>query len=261
MNTHDFCYMWRGQQGKALAPHQIKALAPIDIRGSRHNRALLMLHGFSSTPAVFRRMLPELHHYDAIICPVLPGHGDSLGAFAAVKAVDWVAAVEKTTSELIKTYQHLDVVGFSLGGLLACHLSQHFQLHHLYLLAPALALQLPIKLALILAHVLYGLGFKQLKNRGGNLNSKEYLELAYRQLPIKTIIEVLTLINTFQFKAPHCPVDLFLGRSDAVVDSKKVAHLLAHLSDVKCHWLDNSAHILPLDANVEAIITCMQAND
>jgi carboxylesterase len=221
---------------------------------------LLLLHGFSSSPAVFRRLQPALPHYDAIVCPVLPGHGDSIAAFSLVKATDWVLAAEAVCAALMKDYQHVDVVGLSLGGLLACHLSQRFKLHHLYLLAPALALQLPIKLALVCAHLLRGLGFKRVQNRAGNLNSKQYNELAYCQLPITAIIEILTLINTFQFIEPTCPTDLFLGRSDGVVYSKQVENLFAHLPKVNRHWLENSAHVLPLDADVEQIISCIRDN-
>ena len=252
--------MWQGQQVKPLDPQEAHLLAPIDLRRAGRDRALLMLHGFSSTPAVFRRLLPALPDYDAIICPVLPGHGDSIAAFRKVKAVDWIAAVEQTTAALMKDYQRVDVLGLSLGGLLACHLSQRFELNHLYLLAPALALQLPIKWALMLAHLLQGLGFKYLRNRAGNINSKQYNELAYRQLPIAAIIEILTLINEFKLIGPKCPTDLFLGRIDAVVDSKRVEHLLAHLTKVNVHWLEDSAHVLPLDSDVDAMIACIQNN-
>ena len=257
MKTQDFCYMWRGQQVRPLDGDETNLLAPILIRKAGQESALLMLHGFSSTPAVFRRLVPALTVYDAISCPVLPGHANSINAFGTVKAMAWVAAAEQAMAALLRDYQRVDVLGVSLGGLLACHLSQRFEIHHLYLLAPALALHSPINLLLMGAHLLKKLNFKTIRNRAGNLNSKQYTELAYRQLPITSIIEILTLIKHFQFIPPKGPTDLFLGRSDTVIDSKEVAARFMHLKSQHIHWLEHSAHVLPLDADVDAIIACM----
>ena len=259
MNIDDFRYMWRGKQLQSPDDQQSKLLNTIHIRGKGNKRALLLLHGFSSSPAVFRLLLPALDQYDAIICPTLPGHGESIAAFTTASSKDWLAAAEHACEKLMKEYQQVDVMGLSLGGLLACHLSQRFALHHLYLLAPALKLQLNVPLALTLARALKRLGFKYLRNRAGNLYSEAYSELAYRQLPIATIIEILTLVNEYTFVPPTCPTDLFLGYFDKVVNSALVEKEFNNLPNCKVHWLSKSAHILPLDGDVAEIIACMKA--
>src|SRR3989338_2384602 len=81
INTDDFYYSWRGQEQKKLLDAQASLLKPIDTRGSGHERALLLIHGFASSPAVFRIMLPALTGYDAYVCPTLPGHGANLDVF------------------------------------------------------------------------------------------------------------------------------------------------------------------------------------
>ena len=258
MNIDDFRYMWRGKPVKPLLNQQANLLASIDIRSSGNNRALLLLHGFSSSPAVYRQLLPLLPPYDAVICPVLPGHGESISAFTGAKACDWLSTAEDACAKLIKDYHQVDVMGLSLGGLLACHLSQRFTLHHLYLLAPALELQLNIPLALKCAQILNWLGFNSLRNHAGNLCSHLYSELAYRQLPITTIHEILTLINEFQFVPPQCPTDLFLGCFDQVVNSAQVASLFTNAPNCTIHWLSHSAHVLPLDGDIDTIIACFQ---
>jgi carboxylesterase len=258
MNIDDFRYMRRGVQLEALLPEFAHLVDPIDQRGNKRERAILLLHGFSSTPAVYRDLIPKLSHYDAIVCPVLPGHGESIVAFSKVTAADWIGAAEKLCESLIAEYEHVDVLGLSLGGLLACHLSTRFSLHHLYLLAPALNLKSNVNWMLCYGRVLYMLGFKYLRNRSGNLWTDTYGELAYRQLPVGTILELLHYINTFPFKIPNCPTDLFLGQYDAVVDSKKVAKRFAQASNVNIHWLSNSAHVLPLDGDVDEIVKCIE---
>ncbi len=258
MNITDFQYMWRGKQIAPLLSQQAYLLDPIDKRGSSHNRALLLLHGFASSPAVYRELLPALTMYDAVVCPVLPGHCISIEAFAKVSARDWVSAAEQACQGLVRDYQTVDVLGLSLGGLLACHLSHHFTLNHLYLLAPALSLKQNVNVTLLGARILQYLGFKSLPNHAGNIHTSQFQELTYRRLPITTIIEILTLIKNVEFTPPSCPVDLFLGRFDEVVDSALVAKKFANQANTQIHWLDNSAHVLPLDGDIETILACLR---
>lgn len=259
MDIGDFCYMWRGQVRQGLSEDQAALLAPVDLRNDHKQSALLLLHGFSSSPAVFRDLIPACTAlYDAVVCPALPGHAVSIEAFAQSKSFEWLQAAEAACAELMKHYQTVDVMGLSLGGLLACHLAHRYPLHHLYLLAPALALRLKIKWVLSALRLLQRVGLKTLRNRAGNLYTQRSSELAYRRLPVSTIIELLSLVQAYPFQPPACPVDLFLGRHDAVVQSDLVAALFSGLPQVQVHWLYHSAHLLPLDGDIESIIACMK---
>jgi carboxylesterase len=253
MNYNDFYYMRRGKQISVLTQKDAHLLQPIDKRGSDTKRALLLLHGFSSSPAVFRYLIPQISAYDALICPVLPGHGDSVAAFSSCTAQDWLLAVHRICEGLLNEFEQVDVLGFSLGGLIACELSQHFPLNHLFLLAPALKLKINLKLMLKLAHTLNYLGVYQIRNAAGNLLSNDSAEIAYRALPITTIIEVLQLIQNHQWTAPKCSIDLFLGMQDGVVSSTKVVQLFHSHPNTRIHWLRNSAHVLPLDNDHQEI--------
>lgn len=257
MTIQDFCFTWRGELQAPLSAKDANLLKPIALYHQNQGRALLLLHGFSSTPAVFRAILPKLPAYDAIICPVLPGHADSIESFANAKACDWILAAEQACEALLQHYHWVDVMGLSLGGLLACHLSAKFALNHLYLLAPALDLRLPLNITLFAAQCLKSLGVRLLRNRAGNLQSNQFSELTYRQLPLHAIIEILSLVKHFQFKQPNCPTDVLLGRFDKVVDSKKIAARFKTNSVATIHWLEHSAHILPLDGDIKTILDVM----
>lgn len=260
MNINDFRHMRRGKTLRTLTKEEGEWLAPIDYRTQKYQRALLLLHGFSSSPAVFRQLLPELiAPYDAVVCPVLPGHGLSLDAFAHAKGNDWLETASISFQALSDQYQQVDVMGLSLGGLLACLLAERFEIHHLYLLAPALSLNLNVLLTLTLAKFMRALGFQYIRNKAGNLCSQEFTEISYRQLPVDTIIEILTLIKSYQFTIPKCPTDLFLGKHDEVVNSAKVATLFEGSSNTTIHWLENSAHVLPLDTDRRVINACVKA--
>lgn len=259
MNPSDLRYMHNGKPCAPLTHRDKLVLAPIDIRGEDRKKALLLLHGFGSSPAVYREILPMLIPlYDAVLCPLLPGHGESVAAFSIAKASDWLRVAEQHCEALVKDYEHVDVLGLSLGGLLACALSQRFRLHHLYLLAPALVLNLHMPPALLGAKLLHRLGFRYLRNRAGNICNEKHHELAYRQLPLSTVIEILTFVNCFPFEAPRCQTDLFLGRFDRVVNSNAIAERFASLPNVRTHWLEHSAHVLPLDNDRESITECIK---
>jgi carboxylesterase len=261
MNIDAFRCMRRGIQLSALTKQDFSLMAPIEKTGDKAERALYLIHGFSSTPAVFRLLEPLLtKNYDAVFCPILAGHGETINAFAKAKSGDWIAQVEQTYESLAKRFKHVEVMGLSLGGLLAGHLSKRYQLAHLYLLAPAFDLFVSTTNSLRLAKILYWLGFRKMRAAAGNLYTTNNYEIAYRQLPLTTIIEVLTLIHEFQFTPPTCPTDLFLGCYDEVVSSKRVADRFAGLTNINIHWLPNSAHVLPLDGDLEFIWKTIERN-
>lgn len=254
----DLQFISHGKPLRTVRPSEKDLLLPIDIRKPTRHRALLLLHGFSSSPAVYRLLLPHLSQYDAVVCPVLPGHCTNIQDFAQAKSEAWLATAKKTCAELCQEYTAVDVLGLSLGGLIACYLAQQFKLHHLYLLAPATALHLNLRFALNILHTLHALGVSHFRNRGGNLYAYDHYELTYRVLPLTSLIEVFSLIKTCPSLPTKCPVDLFLGKFDAIVNSNAVARQFAHLPNVQMHWLNRSAHVLPLDGDLDTIIKCIQ---
>lgn len=247
MKIDDFRCMNRGIQQGLPQEKDTVFLKGLEQKSTGHHKALLLLHGFSSTPAVYRNMLPALQSYDALVAPALPGHASSIEAFSHCTAQEWLAFVENCCKKLNEEYEQVDVVGLSLGGLLACYLSQSCTINHLYLLAPALDLNLNLKRNILLGKILRRLGFRYLRSKGGNLCDSKAYEICYRQLPINTILEVLSLIEQSPFNIPTCPTDVFLGRFDEVVNSDKVAQRLGGRTNIEIHWLENSAHVLPLE--------------
>ncbi len=261
MNINDFRYMRQGQQLSDLKLKERQLLTPLNQRGSKKEHALLILHGFSSSPAVYRYLIPKIKAYDAIVCPVLPGHAESIHQFSQAKATQWLASAQDLCASLIKEYQKVDVLGLSLGGLLSCELSKTCAVNHLYLLAPALKLHMNVPTMLNTARLFNYLGFVHLRNAAGNILNTEHAEITYRKLPLTTIIEMLQLVHNYQWQAPSCPVDLFLGAHDLVVDSKAVEELFLPLNNTHIHWLNNSAHVLPLDNDLSEIINCVNKKE
>lgn len=260
INPKEFAWLWQGIIKKNVTEDDLHYLGPIHIHRGKKNHAILLLHGFSSSPAVFRTLLKTFEKYDAVVAPLLPGHGESGDAFSTVQAQAWLECAETHCQALFDQYQKVDVLGLSLGGLLGCHLAKNFPLHHLYLLAPALSLYFPLSLGPKLPKLIQKLGLHAVRNQGGNIHGSQYAELAYRKIPLAAIEHILTLIHSFEFHPPACPTDLFLGRHDAVVNSVKIARLFHDLPDTNIHWLNNSAHILSLDSDQAIISQVIQSH-
>lgn len=257
MNYSDFRYMRRGEQLLDLKKDEATMLTSVHQKGTKKDRALLLLHGFTSTPAVYRCLIPQLKNYDALVCPALAGHAESIEAFATSTGTDWLLSAQKACEKLCADYQKVDVLGLSLGALLACKLSATFQFNHLFLLAPALKLKQNIVLNKAFLVFLKKLGFKELRGLGGNLMTNKHAEISYRKLPIAPVIELFTLIQEHQLSPPPCPTDIFLGKHDLVVASNEIETMFLDAPNIKIHWLENSAHVLPLDNDLDEIAQCI----
>lgn len=261
MNINDFYCMNRGKIISFLTKENTSMIMPVYQDNGQKNTALLLLHGFSSTPAVFRYLSEKITDYDAIIIPALPGHVNTLADFSTMKKDSLINYVNQLGKNLVAEYNYVDVLGLSMGGVLAYLLSCNQSLRHLYLLAPAFDLHLNIKANLKLALTLRKLGFQALRSQAGNLHSSKHYEIAYKQLPINSIIELFNLITDINFTSPSCFTDLFLGKHDKVVNCEAVAKRFSTSSNTRTHWLENSAHVLPLDNDMESIAQCITANN
>lgn len=249
----DFRCLHRGVVKGMLPTEDLPFLQGYEKRGAGKQRALLLLHGFTSSPLVFRYFFPHLDGYDAVIAPTLPGHGTNIAAFTSTQASDWIQAVEHTCACLCQEYAQVDVLGLSLGGVLAHHLSQKFSLNHLYLLAPALDVQRS-RLLQRIAQLAYRAGFVRIRNQGGNLYREDDCEITYRQLPLQVTLELFDFIHTYNFRPPGCPTDIFLGAHDNVIDSAKTAERFNTLPNATVHWLKDTAHVIPLDTDRDRVL-------
>ena len=263
----DFCFMRQGRRIRPLLPKEAHLLVPMDshkpTQVGHPSRAILLIHGFASSPAVWRALAPKLAlTYDAVVCPALAGHAENLEIFSQATAKEWLASAQDALNNLTPVYDQVDVMGLSLGGLIACYLSQQMPIHHLYLLAPALKLKkINISLAFLGLKCLKTLGIRQIKNYGGNLCDPTYEELLYHHIPIHAIQEILRFIAAYDWKIPTCKTDLFLGKKDAVVDSGYIKNRFQQAAaSMRIHMLDNSAHVLPLDYDRTVILNRISQN-
>jgi esterase/lipase len=100
-------------------------------------KAILLLHGFLSDQDDFSAILSDLEtRYQHIERLVYPGHhkGESYEKF---NEEETFLLLEQCFTKLLKKYDVVDVMGYSMGGALGVYLSQKYVFNKLVLLAPA----------------------------------------------------------------------------------------------------------------------------
>ena len=122
---------------------QFPEAKPYTIKGK--NEAVLMIHGFSSTPNIFHPLasyISEKFGWE-IQVPMLSGHGLTPEALNQTQAQDWVRDADLAIEKLLMKYSRIHLIGLSLGGTLCARLITRYanNIASLTLLAPAMFIQ------------------------------------------------------------------------------------------------------------------------
>lgn len=121
-----------GEKGRTIA----------HVHGERRPRAIVLLHGMSSSPAQFNRYARDLFaRGHNVLVPRLPhhGHADRLStALARLRPDELYAAAGDYVGVARELGECVTVAGFSLGGLLAAWTAQHYEFDRCVAIAPFL---------------------------------------------------------------------------------------------------------------------------
>lgn len=110
------------------------------------SRAIILIHGYLTDVRDFGRLYDYLPFYDEVRAVKIPGHNDG-ASYDEFNVPDTFYAVIDAYNELHGKYDSVDVLGFSMGGALACWLAARCNVDKVVLLSPAnkyLNFQMPI---------------------------------------------------------------------------------------------------------------------
>lgn len=128
--------------GYAPDAEEYTLLAEDSAAGTNAHTALLLVHGFSDSPQLFRKMAPDLSGRGyACRAILLPGFGQTVQAYAAAHPSEWIAKIDREVNELRQQYTQVWIVAHSLGGAISIRYAQQHPegLSGMILLAPAIA--------------------------------------------------------------------------------------------------------------------------
>jgi pimeloyl-ACP methyl ester carboxylesterase len=110
------------------------------VHPARRERAVVLLHGMSASPVQFGRVARDLFERGHnVLVPRLPrhGHADPLSpALERLRADDLYEAVAEYLAIAQELGERVTIAGFSLGGLLAAWIAQHYAVERSVPIAP-----------------------------------------------------------------------------------------------------------------------------
>lgn len=207
-------------------------------------RACLLLHGFTGGPYEVSPLADVLTEAGWICrTPELPGHGNALPPLELVKSRDWLRAVEEEAGEMERTYGTYDLVGFSMGGMLAVHLAARYKVRRLALLGAAAIYLSP--------------GRFVREWRWRRQNGDPTVKHKIRQTPLRATWEFMKLVRTVRpdLGRVTVPTLILQGLEDPVVHPFSAAYLVRRLAGpARVEWFRQSKHLLCLGPESDQVL-------
>jgi carboxylesterase len=241
----------------------IAGAGAIALRGSG-SRAALLVHGFGSTPQTMAGLAAHLHRVEGwtVSAPLLPGHGRSLAAFDAVRAVDWQRAVHAECEALCRTHETVVLIGHSMGGaLVTIEGARSPAVRALVLLAPYLTpMAAPERLAPIASVVAWFVPYLA----GGDV-TKSILDpearrasVGYIATPTRRIADLVSTAHDARIAAQEitAPTLMIHSRMDYRIPvhlAETHPALFVQARPLVQEWIDGSGHTLTVDYGREHV--------
>ena len=177
-------------------------------------KGVLLLHGFSGTPAEVRDLGARLHRLGyGVSGPILPGHSGEPRELEAIGVGDYLRAAEVAFDALRERHRVVHVVGFSMGGALGLYLAQNRQLDAL------VTINAPLEMP---AHVQRSVPFvaKYAANAPLPVNPRALFgHPGYPAMPAHSVATFLDVLEYVRAGLAHlaCPLLVLQGASDETV--------------------------------------------
>jgi carboxylesterase len=215
-----FAFLERFERVPALGAYR-EGLSTSSFGGARLPHAVLLIHGYSASPAAFRALTVELERRGIpYVAPALTGFGlDDFRLLERATAADWRRDVRSAYEQLAGLAEEVSVVAISFGTLLAAELATERPVRELVLVAPyfflkgqaeqrlAAWLARPWARALALALSPY-LGKPLREGRSERVDIADPAHAArffqYPSLPLRSLLEVWNYPRLTDFRALRC---------------------------------------------------------
>jgi esterase/lipase len=197
---------------------------PVFIQGENKDRLIIFIHGYLGSPDQFLDLIEvALGRGFSVASILLPGHGGSSLNFAKSRLHDWERHLQ---SELDRycTFDHIYLVGHSLGGLLALNAS----LNEKNRIEKVVLISSPLKVYLLNPVAVYRRAYTMTRPRDSEIkrsyvtaNSVERLSF-HSLLWLPVLLEPHKLIRRIKKLLPEIkvPTLLFFSKKDETTSWK-----------------------------------------
>lgn len=200
----------------------------------KKEHAIILLHGFISTPQIFTNLLSELEEcgvdYHA---PLINGFGiKRVQLMFSFSEKEWIRQITELYDILASQYENVSILGHSMGGAIALYIAQVRPVKHLILIAPALFPSKSQKLHKFLANsttlnklIPWILPLLPIPNQARDEFDRE-VALKYNIYPVaptRGVFNLLRIQSKIDLKVlQYETLDLLYGVHDSAVDGEKV---------------------------------------
>lgn len=237
--------------------------APFFLKGSIEDECVLIIHGYTSTPASIRPLAEALNKNGEgynVRAMLLPEHGTKMEDLLNSKWKKWFSAAVKEFNLLKKTYNKVSVAGFSLGGNIALCMAANCDIYRL------ITISTPI---IIKNRLSYIAEFLSIFRKYTYWHKSKPLEgeldfdypLGYSGMPVRSIAEVrkTTIASFNRLRRINQPILIAQSRKDKTVHRRSPYLIYDFVnSDYKeLLFLENARHNAILSPDREHLFSAV----
>lgn len=214
----------------------------------------LILHGYTGSPNEVQPLTDYLkqHTNFHIKTPTLPGHGKTLN-LDNVSYENWIIAAENAYKQLKEKTDHVYIIGFSMGGMIAAYLAAKHRVEKLVLLATA-------GRYLSLPQIGRDVGEAIKDGLTGKIKENQLVQRYKSKIgdvPFKANLEFMRLVKFTRKHLKHVQVPVLIaqGHLDSLVPYKTAYYLEKEIqSDYKeVVFFDQSRHLICLGEDKDTL--------
>ncbi|TGB01963.1 alpha/beta hydrolase [Halobacillus salinus] len=207
--------------------------------------ACLFIHGFGGSPyetEPLYTVLEECTDWE-LRAPILPGH-DENESLENREYMEWVSKAEKELEDLLFNYNHVYVIGYSMGGVIAAYLATKYNVEKLVLLSTSAHY---IDVSQLAEDI-----WKMAKDAAdGDLFENDLFQRYARRMgttPMSASIEFQKLVDDLRpyFSKVDVPTLVLQGGQDGLLPPKSAEYIYDSIQceDKTLHFLPQSKHML-----------------
>lgn len=213
------------------------------------DRGLLLIHGFTGSPAEMRPAGEFFRRRGyTVLAPRLAGHGTSPADLARTGWPQWHADAVSGYHLLKGLCPVIDVVGLSMGGLLALKLAAEQPVGKIALINTPIYVhdrRLPFLPVFRL--------FRSYEDKRGQASTN----VSYRVIPLKSLASLVALIKQVEGLLPDIarPALVIQAVNDPTVRPDSADHIYRRLGGEakRLVWLERSGHVATLDSEHQQV--------
>lgn len=219
----------------------------------------LLTHGFTGAPAEVKLLGEHLAGQGrTVFGPRLFGHGTDEADLDRAQYQDWLASAEDGYHLLRQTCDRVFLAGLSMGAAISLSLASHLPVDGVIGLSTAYKLPDDPRVPFIRPLSLF---WRRLTKGDSDWHdpSGQQLHYSYPAYPVPAVAELVDLLADMRrsLSQIQAPVLLMQSKQDGSMAvpadaMPSIAQALAR-TEVETHWLENSGHVITLDAEREQV--------